>query len=376
MVENDRTSIAHQESRNYGIDLLRIIAMLMVTTLHILGHGGVLADTKLFSLNYEISWAMETIAYCAVDVYVMITGFVYANKNVRLSKIVVLWFTVFFYSALIPIVLKALGYSISTVTLISGFFPILRKQYWFFNAYFALFLFIPLLNRLLLKKEPLIKVLMLSFFLFSFLPVLGLGGDLFTTNSGSSFLWFVVLYLCGGFLKIYGCPSLKFEKNAGIIFWASVIVMLLSRNVLTFLSQTVFGTPYGELFYKYCSPFVCLCAFSLVVLFSKIEFSLKAFCRFITAVSALTFGVYLIHDNPNFRAHIVKDALKPYVALPAGMFTLRIVATILIVFVLCLIVEFLRSSLFKLLGIPKLLSKIDFSALRKYISARKTNDEQ
>lgn len=35
------------KERNYGIDLLRVISMIGVMALHVLGHGGVLANTKI-----------------------------------------------------------------------------------------------------------------------------------------------------------------------------------------------------------------------------------------------------------------------------------------------------------------------------------------
>ena len=39
-------------SRNYGIDLLRIISMIMVVVLHVLRHGGVIEGTDPLSANY------------------------------------------------------------------------------------------------------------------------------------------------------------------------------------------------------------------------------------------------------------------------------------------------------------------------------------
>ena len=372
MADKNDALIGNRESRCYGIDLLRVIAMLMVVTMHILGHGGVLSNTKLYSINYEIGWALDTIAYSAVDVYVMITGFVYANRNVRSSKILLLWCAVFFYSVLIPIVLKSIGYHVQLTDILCGLFPVLSKQYWFFDAYLALFLFVPLLNHLLLNKRLLTVILNLSFFLFSFLPLIGLGNDLFGTKSGSSFLWFVVLYLSGGFLKVYGCPSFLSVKKARIFFWISIAIMLLSRNVLSIITEAVLGTPRGDVLYSYCSPFVVLCAICLVVIFSKRNFSSPKLCHFITLLSSLTFGVYLIHDNPSFRTYVIKNAFVQYATLPAGMFLLRVVATIFIVFIFSAIVEYIRTLLFKLLRIPTLLSKIESSPLFKRISAQIT----
>lgn len=67
------------DNRNYGIDLLRIIAMFAVVILHIQVFGGVINNVKEFSVNYEIAWTLETLCYCAVDIYVIITGYVYAS---------------------------------------------------------------------------------------------------------------------------------------------------------------------------------------------------------------------------------------------------------------------------------------------------------
>ena len=65
--------------RNYGIDLLRMILMLMVVILHVLGHGGVLDATTPLSAKYCVSWLIESFAYCAVNCYALISGYVYFN---------------------------------------------------------------------------------------------------------------------------------------------------------------------------------------------------------------------------------------------------------------------------------------------------------
>ena len=51
--------------RNYGIDFLRIITMMMVVTLHVLGHGGVLGRLERGSLRYMLAWFLETAAFCS-----------------------------------------------------------------------------------------------------------------------------------------------------------------------------------------------------------------------------------------------------------------------------------------------------------------------
>lgn len=71
---------ASTDKRNYGIDLLRMVAMFMVVILHVLGQGGVLAKTA--GLKNHIAWLLETGAYCAVDCFAIISGFVsYTDKE-------------------------------------------------------------------------------------------------------------------------------------------------------------------------------------------------------------------------------------------------------------------------------------------------------
>lgn len=69
------------KERNYGIDMLRIVAMFMVIILHILGRGGILDSVKTFSPNYYIGWFMEIASFGAVNCYAIISGYVCYNKK-------------------------------------------------------------------------------------------------------------------------------------------------------------------------------------------------------------------------------------------------------------------------------------------------------
>ncbi|MBQ0106117.1 MAG: acyltransferase, partial [Armatimonadetes bacterium] len=64
-----------QNIRNYGIDILKIISMFMVLLLHIIGDGGILPKTTLFTANDSIANILEILSYCAVDIFVICTGY-------------------------------------------------------------------------------------------------------------------------------------------------------------------------------------------------------------------------------------------------------------------------------------------------------------
>lgn len=65
------------KEKNYGIDALRMLAMFMVVILHILIQGGVLNASGRFLSQYEAGWLLESVAFCAVDVYALISGYVW-----------------------------------------------------------------------------------------------------------------------------------------------------------------------------------------------------------------------------------------------------------------------------------------------------------
>lgn len=73
------------EQRNRGVDLLRMVAMWMVVILHILNKGGALGASAPLSAGRETALLLDMAAYCAVDCYGMISGYVGAGHRFRYS---------------------------------------------------------------------------------------------------------------------------------------------------------------------------------------------------------------------------------------------------------------------------------------------------
>ena len=86
--------------RNYGIDFLRILSMFFVLLLHILNQGGVIASSEKLSLGYNLSWFIETCAYCAVNCYALISGFIGYKSKHKYSNIINLYIQTAFYALL------------------------------------------------------------------------------------------------------------------------------------------------------------------------------------------------------------------------------------------------------------------------------------
>ena len=145
-------SMKERKRRNIAFDILRIIAMLMVTMLHITGHGLGGVEIEAFSGTYWIVLIFNTFSLVAVNCFVLISGYFLSQKNISLKKMVALWFQVWTYSVAIYLVLCAMpgvDVNFSIPALVECLCPLLSNQYWFFTCYFLLHLVSPVLNRLM-----------------------------------------------------------------------------------------------------------------------------------------------------------------------------------------------------------------------------------
>ena len=69
---NMKTIAQEIKKRNSNIKFLRIIAMLMVVTLHMLNFGGLLEKSNTTTLKGFLIWFLESLCFVAVDCYVLI----------------------------------------------------------------------------------------------------------------------------------------------------------------------------------------------------------------------------------------------------------------------------------------------------------------
>lgn len=359
-VENDMRDIGAELKRQYGIDFLKIVSMLMIVLLHILNHGGILKGLNTFSAQYAAAIFLQCMAVCAVNVYVMISGYLYVEKDFKLQNIVRLWIAVLFYSVTLPLLLKLNGQDIGIKTILSGFFPILRSQYWFFTQYFALFFMMPVLNWVIQNRQLARRTIIALVFLLSVLPTLSLGRDIFKTLDGYSFIWFTFLYLCGGYTRKYRIDMLISIRTATIGYASCVLLSwLLKIGTFAFVNNIFGDNRYTEIFVQYTSPFVLGSAFSLLVLFSKIKFKSTMITSILPTISALTFGVYLIHDNPSIREKLMIGKFAECAGLSWIGLVIHVLSSVLVIFAVCALIEYCRTVLFRYLKINVLAGKVE-----------------
>ena len=288
--------------RDYGIDLLKMVAMMMVVAHHILQGGGV--GGKFGGVGGFIEESFHCFCYCAVDCFVMVTGYIMCRHAFKYVRIFRLWRQFVGYS-LFFVVLGWLFLPAGTVGWrhwIGAAMPVLTNANWFLTQYFALFFTIPFLNKMLDALSGREKgILLLSgFCLLSVMPSVA-GKDLFVTTWGYSYVWFLYLYVLGASLvdvrKIV-CSSglLALGATAGSILSAGCAI---AGPMLTVRFGG--GGRIAELAYSYASPTMLLEAVCLVLIFAKIEVRNLAFQRMISILAPSTFIVFVVHTDGMFK---------------------------------------------------------------------------
>lgn len=343
--------------KNYGIDALRMLAMFMVVILHILTQGGILNATGRFTSQYEAGWLLQTAAFCAVDVYALISGYVWVYAKYQYRNIIELWIQVVFYTVLITLLFWVfIPDSVSAMEWIKAIFPVMFNQYWYFSSYAALFLFIPLLNVILEKMEKRKLQICIGMILLFFCCIQTLFySDVFGTNDGYSAIWLMILYLVGGYIRKYG----KSENRKIAKFIVGYMIMIgftwLSKLLIEILTLYFLGeVRAGNYLISYKSPTIFLAAVYLLLFFEKMEIS-PSWKRVIRIFSPIAFGVYLIHNHPLVCSYFLKNRFVGYAALPWLVEILAVLGTAIFINLICYAIDFVRLELFKRLHIRQML---------------------
>ena len=354
-MENEIAKLNIRSERNYGIDLLRIVAMFMVCILHVIQHGGVLSSA--YGTNYQVAYFVELSAFCAVNCYALISGYVGVKSKYKVSNIVYLWLQVVFYCFIISIVFSFFNNEVDLKYIINSFFPIFNSSYWYFTAYFGLFFLIPIFNVAInsLNKGILSFCLIVLTFLFC---AYSLFGDIFNLGQGYSMIWLAFLYLIGGYMSKYK----PFENIKSKWFVVAIIVLILitwlSRFFIKKAFQVVFGLQVSSFALRqYVSPTIFLIAICMLEVFSKIKFNKTP--NLIAFFAPISFGVYVIHENDLIRNNLISQRFSSFASFNPILMVLAVLGTALGIYVVCSLIDYLRLLLFKALKVKPTLEKLE-----------------
>jgi len=336
--------------RNYGIDGLRIVAMFMIVLLHTLGHGGILGRVVPMSAQWLVAWFLEIFAYGAVNCYALISGYVGYQVPFRLSRLFRLWGQVAFYTITITgIFYFFVPNSVGVKTWINSVFPVIRGHYWYISAYFGIFFFMPLMNKLLeVWSYREFKYFFGSVLVaYVILPTLLLR-DTLEFKGGYSAFWLLVLYIVGGGLAKFNVVDRISGKFAIWGFWLMTFMTWLSMVVIYHGSMLILGNPKGiGLLISYTSPTVFVGSILLTLYFARKMFDSTVLRKLIGLFAPATLGVYLIHEHSLVRNYFVNGFAVSFAEHSCLLMMGEVLGSALLIYVGCSLIEILRIKLFE-----------------------------
>ncbi len=341
------------KSRNYGIDLLKILSMYMVVVLHILHHGGIMTGCEpgMSQLSAQL---LHTASFCAVNLFGLTTGYLMGDRRVKYGRVVDLWLQVVFYCVVISAAACLLGKAVSLRGWLGALAPVTFKSYWYFSAYFGLFFLMPYLNAMLsaLSKRQdrgLALVLVVLFFLVSCLSP----EDAFAMRDGYSLIWLLILYVTGALLR-------KYAHRVTLSSWWLVggyLAMVLLTVVSQYAIEAVTTSIAGNLLLQYDSVTVVAMAVFLMLLFSRIRLP-SALQKAVAVLSPLSFAVYIIHEQPIVKADLIQDRFVSLGELHWAVMIAGVLMAAAAIYIMCTVIEFSRVKLFALLKISSFSDKL------------------
>lgn len=346
----ERTNMISSK-RNHGIDALRIYSMWMIVVLHILSQGGILR--KISGKGYYLAWWLEIFAYCATNCYALISGYIRKSNRYKDNyyKIIEMWFQVLFYSFGITIVCFIFNIgNISMRDIIESLYPIASVQYWYFTSYVGLFFLMPMLDFFIeyFEQRKCNRFVLLIIIVFSIYGTVSkVFGDPFFIGDGYSVLWLCILYILGAWIKKYSVLNRISNKLAIFGIFTSTMIVWFCFCCL----------PFGGLLISYISPFILFNAIMFLCIFSKINFSMCG-KKIITWISPATFGVYLIHCQKIVFNEYLKDAFEWMLELNIILLPIAILIVATFIFLVCIFIEKIRITFFKLLKVKNFISII------------------
>lgn len=330
-----------QDNRSSNFELLRIFSMLLIILHHFSVHGswvsGILQNDVVIGL-------LASGGKLGVNLFVMISGYFLISSSFKIQSLLKVYFSTLFYSLIIGVtfIITQPSFDMSFENIRQIIFPLIFNEYWFVSVYIALLLISPFL-RLLAKsmsKSGYGKLLLICAIILSVLP--------WVTNkslSPGNIAWFAFLFLLAGYIRTY---SLNIKTSLSLIYLLAALLMLFGL--------VVFSVAAGKSVMRYAamnSFLILVLSACIILLFSRINIGSIIW---INRLSAGSFSVYLIHDNP-----FIREWLWPHFAWlnntnPLTIFSFAIVLS-LIIYLGCALIDIIRQEAIDQRILPYALSR-------------------
>ncbi len=359
---------AKKSERNMGVEIFRIVSMLMVVMLHVLGHGGVYSYSDYLSTNYKVAWFLETVGYCSVNCYAIISGFANVKTDFKFRRFVHLWLETV---VLILSITAIAHFFIPSVTVekewwLGALFPLTTRELWYLCAYFFLYPLIPILNKGLLSLKRWQHVVIIVLLQIPTWFKLIMHTDNYVMGGGYSTIWLICLYVIGAYFRIYGAPKWAKPFVTLPVFFLAAFVAYFKKIYLEMqcaeglVDKTSKLYIYRDDLISYVSPCMVIMAVALLLFFMQIKVKRKLPKVIIANLAKATWGVFVLHVcSAGWYWNKLWHAFRAFADYPTAKMVLAVFVAVLMIFFATALFTIGKIYLFKLLRVEK---GIDFLA--------------
>jgi surface polysaccharide O-acyltransferase-like enzyme len=271
--------------------------MTMIIAFHFIWYNKWPFYSELFT-NKLLSDILYYFGELGVNVFFLISGYFLPNTTFKWKKLILMILQIYcyFYACRIAIILFTKA-PIDTYNLSSWFFPVFQSQWWFASAYLLVYILTPFLQKLILtinKKE--FKILIFSqLIIWSVFPTIFLTAIGKPTNSMmfyNRYVFIILLYFIGAYIKIYGIPVFSTTQKSISIFIGTAAILFSYIFLVEFFFQ---DTDLAIQFWDCNSLFQVILSISLFCYFKNLVIGCHTK---INRIAACVFGIYLLHEGP------------------------------------------------------------------------------
>lgn len=281
-------------ARKSNFELLRIISILGVIMLHYINAnmGGGLKYVVEGSVNYYVLLFIVSINACAVNLFVLLTGYFMCENNTRvIRKPMELVIQVMLFSFALYILKCVVG---NTAFGIKGMISSLIPTNYFVILYVVLYIISPYINIVInnLNAKSLLCMVVVCVIALAVYPTLvdvfdvitntthnGLSSiGLYGSQSGYTIVNFILMYLIGALIK---------KRDIKINIAIKIVAFIINGVIITIWS--VFDQ---QTAWEYCNPLVIIEAILLFLCFKDINIKNN---KVVNSISSSVFSVFLLH---------------------------------------------------------------------------------
>lgn len=313
-IEMSETKISGTKKRESGVELLKIIAILLIVFSHVLQtlsqkNGYIDYQDYLIDLSHSTTdpfyLTLSIMRYAGVFgntlFFVCSAWFLTQVSAVKKDRIIHLVLDNFVISAAIALILLFAGMNLSHSLFVKSFFPTFFSMNWYVTCY-VLFLFIvPFLNGILahIDRKKHFWLMVITSFCYILLNAV------YTFPYANNLMTWITIFIAVSYIKNYRMDLADNTKFNLILLFSSAIALLIILVAINYmgLKWDFFN---DKIFYlnTNANPFLIVISFALFQLFRKI----KGQNRFVNYLSSLSLFIYLLHENT-----LVKTYLRPKV---------------------------------------------------------------